>query len=141
MGRFVHIPPSDPSDQFQNNYDLPWWKDHKLHDPKLWIGMLSNKTRRIRIVNMLTKDEHTLEVCSEDTLDQIKDKYTAYNWHAGSYVWKRLNAGEMQVMDMSKTLEENGVEDEGEELEGLGLDPADFVPGLALYFKDDLSLA
>ena len=37
-------------------------QDHQTHDPKLWIGMLSQRTRRIRIVNMLTKDEHTLEV-------------------------------------------------------------------------------
>ncbi len=26
MGRFVHIPPSDPSDDFGSDFDLPWWK-------------------------------------------------------------------------------------------------------------------
>ena len=26
MGRFVHIPPSDPSDDFASDFDLPWWK-------------------------------------------------------------------------------------------------------------------
>mmetsp|Transcript_41562 Transcript_41562/g.131016 ORF Transcript_41562/g.131016 Transcript_41562/m.131016 type:complete len:93 (-) Transcript_41562:19-297(-) len=38
------------------------WKDHESAEPKYWVGMLSKKTRMIRIVNMLTKDEHTVEV-------------------------------------------------------------------------------
>lgn len=41
--------------------------------------MLSDKIRRIRIVNMLTKDEHTIEVCGEDPLEEIKNKYLKYN--------------------------------------------------------------
>jgi len=45
---------------------------------------------QIRIVNMLTKDENTVEVCAEDTVNQISNKYLVYNKHAGSYTWKRL---------------------------------------------------
>ncbi len=49
-------------------------------NPKFWVGMLSQKRiRKVRLVNMLTKDEHTIEVCAEDTLEQIKDKYLVYN--------------------------------------------------------------
>mmetsp|Transcript_41561 Transcript_41561/g.131013 ORF Transcript_41561/g.131013 Transcript_41561/m.131013 type:complete len:95 (-) Transcript_41561:466-750(-) len=58
------------------------WKDHESAEPKYWVGMLSKKTRMIRIVNMLTKDEHTVEVCSEDILEQIQSKYLMHNKHA-----------------------------------------------------------
>mmetsp|Transcript_38151 Transcript_38151/g.90139 ORF Transcript_38151/g.90139 Transcript_38151/m.90139 type:complete len:236 (-) Transcript_38151:101-808(-) len=144
MGRFLHVPPSDPTDDFETDFDLPWWKDHEAEEPQYWVGMLSSKTRQVRIVNMLTKDEHTLEVCAEDTLEQIQGKYLLYNKHAASYAWKRLPDDldkEMVVLDMQKTLEENGVKDESEEYEELGMDDDYYIPSLHLYFKDDLSVA
>ncbi|EKX41785.1 hypothetical protein GUITHDRAFT_88327 [Guillardia theta CCMP2712] len=145
MGRFLHIPPSDPSMDFNTDFDLPWWKDHESAEPKYWVGMLSKKTRMIRIVNMLTKDEHTVEVCSEDILEQIQSKYLMHNKHAASYTWKRLPRPgvekEMVVLDMKKTLEQNGVVDESEEFEELGLDDDYFIPSLHLYYKDDLTVA
>jgi len=48
MGRFLHVPPSDPSDAFDTNFELPWWKDHIEKEPKYWVGMLSQA--RIRKV-------------------------------------------------------------------------------------------
>ena len=108
MGRFLHIPTTSPSDDFATDFELPWWKDHESEEPQYWVGMLSQRTRKIRIVNMLTKDEHTLEVCSEDTVDQIQSKYFVYNQHAASYVWKRLpnqdEGKDMVVLDMAKNL-------------------------------------
>ena len=143
MGRFLHIPPSNPTDDFVTDFDLPWWMDHQSAEPQYWIGMLSQQTRKIRIVNMLTKDEHTLEVCSEDTVKQIQGKYQPYNQHAGSYAWKRLpNPGEgkdMIVLDMAKTLNGNKMRDEAEDFEDLGLDDDYYVPSIHLYFKDDLT--
>mmetsp|Transcript_46802 Transcript_46802/g.117264 ORF Transcript_46802/g.117264 Transcript_46802/m.117264 type:complete len:237 (+) Transcript_46802:80-790(+) len=143
MGRFLHIPPSDPSDNFQTDFGLPWWMDHLEQEPKYWLGMLSQKrVRRVRIVNMLTKDEHTIEVCAEDTVDQISDKYLVYNSHAQSYTWKRLPTNgtkDMIVLDMTKTLEDNGLVDEGDEFEELGIDEDYYVPSVHLYFKDDLT--
>ena len=50
---------------------------------------------------MLTKDEHVLEVCSEETLGQIRARYLSRNAHAHSYTWKHLR----RVLDMNKTLE------------------------------------
>jgi len=144
MGRFLHIPPSNPTDDFETDFDLPWWLDHLAEEPKYWVGRLSQRTRKIRIVNMLTKDEHTLEVCAEDTVEQIQNKYLAYNAHAASYVWKRLpNGGEgkdMILLDMSKTLDANLLRDEAEEFEELGMDDDSFVPSIHLYYKDDLTV-
>eukprot|EP00290_Baffinella_frigidus_P006108 CAMPEP_0180133432 /NCGR_PEP_ID=MMETSP0986-20121125/9541_1 /TAXON_ID=697907 /ORGANISM="non described non described, Strain CCMP2293" /LENGTH=234 /DNA_ID=CAMNT_0022073557 /DNA_START=128 /DNA_END=832 /DNA_ORIENTATION=+ len=145
MGRFLQIPPSDPTDDFQTDFELPWWMDHKRGEAsQYWVGMLSAKTRPIRIVNMLTKDEHTLEVCSEDTLAQIEEKYLKYNMHAASYTWKRIpdgGAADMQLLDMAKNLEGNGVRDESGEYEDLGMDEDYYTPSLHLYFKDDLTVA
>ena len=52
------------------------------------IGQLSKTTRKIRVVNTLTTQDDLLEVCSEETLLEIQDRYTDYNKHAGSYTWK-----------------------------------------------------
>lgn len=34
-GRFIHVPPSDPT-EWSTDYDLPWWKD-----PKYIIGKVN----------------------------------------------------------------------------------------------------
>ncbi len=53
-----------------------------------------------------------------------------------------LGGGELfKPLDMSKTLEENGVADEVDELTRLGLDPSEFIPVVQIYFKDDLTVA
>ena len=57
MGRFIHIPPRCPSTDWANDFGRPWWKDDSY-----CIGLLSNKTRKIRIINTLTSQEQILEV-------------------------------------------------------------------------------
>lgn len=42
---------------------------------------------------------------------------------------------------MAKTLEENGIIDESEELRELGIDFDDYIPAIHLYFNDDLTIA
>ena len=54
------------------------------------IGSLTSKTRKIKLVNMLTKHEDTLEVAQEETINEILDRYLEINQHAASYTWKRL---------------------------------------------------
>ena len=49
--------------------------------------------------------------------------------------------GAFRPLDMTKTLEENGVKDEDEEFEELGMDPREFMPVLHVYFNDDLTVA
>ena len=51
--------------------------------------------------------------------------------------------GQLQfvTLDLDKTLAENGVADESDEFERLGLPVDDYVPVLHLYFGDDLTVA
>lgn len=130
-GRFVHIPPSDPSAQYVSSIDTPWWKDKKYE-----CGKLSAKSRKIKIVNVLTEQEGELSVCAEETLEEIRTRYLTYNAHALSYTWKRLG----RPLDMSKTLEDNGIVDESEEFSRLGMDEADHIPTLHIYYNDDLTV-
>lgn len=59
-----------------------------LQNPDFVIGSLSRRTRKINVVNTLTRDKHLLEVASEETLLEIQDRYTDCNKHAESYTWK-----------------------------------------------------
>ena len=56
-GRFVHIPPPYPDTNWANDFGRPWWKD----DGYL-VGILSAKTRFIKIINTLTSQEQVIEV-------------------------------------------------------------------------------
>ena len=58
-----------------------------------------------------------------------------YNSHSQSYTWKYLG----KVMDMNKTLEENGVAELSDEFYNLSIDQHEFVPELQVYFNDDLT--
>jgi hypothetical protein len=91
----------------------------------------------IRIVNTLTKHDNTIEVASEENINEILDRYLEINAHAASYTWKRLG----KVLDMARSLEANGIIDDSEEMKRLGLPLEDYVPALHLYFNDDLTIA
>lgn len=56
---------------------------------------------------MLTHHDTILEVrlrssqvCSEETINEILDRYMEFNEHAASYTWKRLK----RPLDMDKNL-------------------------------------
>jgi hypothetical protein len=131
-GRFVHVPPSEPSAEWAMDFGKPWWKDQRYE-----LGILSKKTRNIRIVNTLTSQEHTIEICGEETLNQILERYLPYNKHAGSYTWKYDSKG----LDMTGTLEDNCIVDDEEDLDALCIDPEQWTPAIHLYFNDDLTEA
>uniref|UniRef100_A0A7S1M8Y6 Cytochrome b5 domain-containing protein 1 n=1 Tax=Neobodo designis TaxID=312471 RepID=A0A7S1M8Y6_NEODS len=134
FGRFVHVPTLRADTTVDATYELPWWMD-----PTFVIGELTKKSRKVRIINTLNGHETMLEVCSEETLQEILNRYLAINAHAASYTWKRIDT-ETRVLDMAKTLDENGIGDESDEFEALGL-PADFyIPAVHLYFNDDLTV-
>ncbi|NP_001017684.1 cytochrome b5 domain-containing protein 1 [Danio rerio] len=128
-GRFIHIPPPCPRTDWANNFGKPWWKDNRYE-----VGLLSAKTRWIRIINTLTSQEQKLEVCSEESLDEILHRYLFYNSHAASYTWKLSGIN----LDMSKTLSENGIPEEDEFYCG-SPDCNLFSPSICLYFNDDLT--
>ena len=77
------------------------------------------------------------QVCSEEILSEIQDRYLKYNAHAASYTWKYNGRN----LDMNKTLQENGVIDESEEFYKLRMNNEQFLPALHLYFNDDLTEA
>uniref|UniRef100_UPI00398EA53A cytochrome b5 domain-containing protein 1 n=1 Tax=Pristiophorus japonicus TaxID=55135 RepID=UPI00398EA53A len=129
-GRFIHIPPPLPQSDWFNDFGQPWWQD-----PKYEVGFLSVKTRQIRIINTLTSQEQVIEVCSEETMNDILERYLAYNAHAASYTWKYNG----EVLHMERTLAENGIEDEDETLDSLDMEPDDFRQSILLYFNDDLT--
>eukprot|EP00758_Cryptobia_borreli_P004690 Tbor_TRINITY_DN4522_c1_g1::TRINITY_DN4522_c1_g1_i4::g.15839::m.15839 len=125
-----------PDSKIDRNYELPWWQD-----PQYEIGQLTCKSCKLRIVNTLTGNEVTVEVCSEETLSEIMiHRYMAVNAHAASYTWKRHDLDSSWTLDMQKTLEENGIKDESEEFESLGLSSDHYIPAVHLYFNDDLTV-
>lgn len=132
QGRFLHVPPATPRSDWRNDYGTPWWKDEKYV-----IGSLTSKTRKIRIINTLTQQEHMLEVPQEETLAEIRERYLAYNKHAGSYRWKRVG----KILDMNKTLQENGIKDEQDTFVEHGMQDDFYVPAIHLHFIDDLTVA
>ena len=109
-----------------------WWKDNRYK-----IGNLSKKIRKIRIINTLTKQDDVISVGSEETINEILDRYKEINEHAESYTWKRLQ----RVLDMELTLEENDIPDETDEFLSLDLDPECYIPAIHIYFNDDLTEA
>uniref|UniRef100_A0A0B6XYA4 Cytochrome b5 domain-containing protein 1 n=1 Tax=Arion vulgaris TaxID=1028688 RepID=A0A0B6XYA4_9EUPU len=131
-GRFVHIPPPYPDSGWANDFGLPWWKDDAYS-----VGILSNKTRLIKIINTLASQEQVIEVCSEETMTEIQVRYMKHNAHAGSYTWKY----EGRNLDMTKTLQENGIQDEDDEFYELRMNEETYLHAIHLYFNDDLTEA
>jgi hypothetical protein len=58
-------------------------------------------------------------------------RYKKYNAHAEGYTWKRLG----NILDMSKTLEENEIPDEAIALKDVGMNPDDWLPEIHLHFR------
>lgn len=104
------------------------------------MGRLTARARWIEIVNVLTQQRHSLEVCAEETLEEIQARYLRLNAHAASYTWKYLDEDEFVPLQMKQTLDENGIVDEAPLLEQFDMDAQQFKPILHLYFNDDLTV-
>ncbi len=126
------MPPVGPEETWKSDFILPWWEDERFV-----VGKLTRQTRKVRIINTLTRHDDRLEVACEETLNEILDRYLVINSHAYSYTWKRLG----KPLDMAKTLDENGIMDDTRELQELGMPIDDYVPGIHLYFNNDLTVA
>jgi hypothetical protein len=137
-GRFPHIPPTAvPTTGWAPPNSPPWWQN-----PSFVVGRLSPQPRQVRVVNTLTSHEHLLDVGAEQTVAEIAAKYLEFNAHSRGYVWKVLMpGGAITPLDMERTLVENGVEDDVEEREQLGLHGDEFLTHLLLYFADGLTVA
>ena len=134
-GRYLHIPSTSASSDAQSEvapFKIPWW----FNSEEYMIGRLTKKVRQINIMNTLTKEEVILDVCSEENMNEILDRYMLNNFHAASYTWKRLG----KCLDMKMTLAENGIPDDTKECLMLGIDPEEYIPTIHLYFDDDLTI-
>ena len=133
LGRYLHIPPICPDSKWDpDSFSTPWWKDQSLR-----IGTLTQKTRKLRIINLYTNDDDVIDVCCEETLNEILDRYIDLNEHAASYTWKRLG----RPLDMDRNLKENDIPDETEEFVDLNIDEHYYIPAVHLYYNDDLTVA
>ena len=131
-GRFLHVPPVGPDSEWNStSFVMPWWEDERFV-----VGSLTREVRLVRIINTLTRHDDRLEVACEETINEILDRYLAINSHAASYTWKRMGA----VLDMAKTLDQNGIKDDTKELQDLGMPIEEYVPGIHLYYNDDLTI-
>ena len=103
-------------------------KNKKIKDNQYF-----NRTRRYNRSILIIK----IKVCSEETINEILDRYKEINDHAESYTWKRLQ----RHLDMEHSLIDNDIPDETDEYINLEIDPDDYVPAIHLYFNDDLTEA
>lgn len=131
-GRFSHVPPPFPASDWANDFGKPWWKDDK-YSP----GILSAKTRFLNIINGLTLQKQIVEVCAEENMFEILQRYLKYNAHAASYTWKY----DCKVLDMNKTLSENGIPDDDADFYTLRMRDDQFLQSVILYYNDDLTEA
>jgi hypothetical protein len=126
------VPPVGPESDW-NTTDLlaPWWEDKRFI-----VGALTTEVRVVRVINTLTRHDNKIECCKEETMNEILDRYLAINCHAASYTWKRTG----KVLDMDKTLDQNGIHDDKAELQELGMSVEEYIPGIHLYYNDDLTI-
>ncbi|KAK4876040.1 hypothetical protein RN001_012462 [Aquatica leii] len=127
-GPIPHVNPTVPSTEWRP-IKCPWWQD-----PQYEVGLLSKRVRPIRIRNMLTFQEITVNVCREDSITRIAERYSIYNSDPLSYTWRYSNYN----LDMEKNLDENGVMDERDAFTDLGLPQNIYIPPLMIYYNDDL---
>ncbi|KAK9837557.1 hypothetical protein WJX74_000124 [Apatococcus lobatus] len=137
QGRFIHVPPSNPSSYWDGSFLTPWWSDDQY-----CVGRLTARVLQVLVRNVLAEDTHVLEVPEEETMQEIQQRYHSINRHAGSYIWTALpqqaaTTASLQftMLDMTKTLHENRVF--GAAPTPAGVD--EHIPTLNLYWTDDLT--
>jgi len=131
-GRFLHVAPPEPVNNWDTDFGTPWWDDAKYVK-----GLLSKRKRNIRVVNNLTGHDHVLDVCAEDTLEDIQGRYLRYNQHAAGYTWKHKG----RPLNMQKTLHENDIEDAVEQFAAVDVHDDPYIPAVHLDYNDELTIA
>ena len=76
-----------------------------------------------------------MEVAGEETVGDIKQRWISDYGGGNGYVMKVRG----QVLELDKTLDQNGLVDERAEMEELGMNCRDFIPVIHLYFDDQIS--
>ncbi|KAJ1526824.1 hypothetical protein ONE63_008392 [Megalurothrips usitatus] len=109
----------------------PWWRD-----PARVRGLLTARPRPIRIVDALTGLQVLLSVCSEDSLARVLQRCDAFDSDEARYECVRADDADGRPLDRSRTLLENGIEDERDLFVDLGLPEDLYVPALMLVRRD-----
>lgn len=68
--------------------------------------------RRVRIINTITRKIVSMNVCEEDSIQKIQEKYSIrFNRNADSYTWRKTSshATTSGYLFMDKTLTQNGM--------------------------------
>lgn len=68
-------------------------------------------------------------------MKEILNRYLKYNAHAESYTWKY----DCNVLDMDKTLTENGIVDDDPDFYILRMRDDQYLQSVILYYNDDLT--
>ena len=132
QGRFLHVPPENPSTEYRTDITDPWWCDNQYV-----VGYLSKDERRVNFRNTLTGAENIIEVSGEERLFEIQERVKAQiNNHSGGYIW-RYNGVKL---DMYKTLDGNGIVARAEDLAKAGMNENDWIPVINMIFADDLTV-
>ncbi|XP_017775365.1 PREDICTED: cytochrome b5 domain-containing protein 1 [Nicrophorus vespilloides] len=127
-GRIPDVEVQVPATRWQPLDRKPWWKD-----PKYEVGLLTKKVRPIRIINPLFGLEVHMNVCCEDTVLRIKERYSIFNSDANIYLWRYMD----NVLNDELTLEENGIIDETDRFGSVGLSPTFYVPAIMIFYNDE----
>ena len=128
-GPYPHLPPEWPSSDYATCVECVWWEDERL-----CVGRLASSVRDVRLVNTLTGQDDCMEVAGEETVADIKRRWQSEYGGGGGYV---LKVGG-RVLELDKTLEQNGLADERADMEELGMNCRDFIPVIHLYFDDQI---
>ncbi|CAB3370896.1 Hypothetical predicted protein [Cloeon dipterum] len=108
-----------------------WWKNKDLQ-----VGVITKKQRTVRIINTLTDTMTTLECCTEDSLQKIKDRYSALGFDVShsAFTWMSFLTG--KELDLEKTLDENNIPDESAHFEELCLPDDLHIPSILLFYNN-----
>lgn len=77
INRYLHIPATLPGMDDEPTDSIVWWRNKNYV-----IGKLTSKSRKIRIINMLTHHTDIIEVPTEETIEEIQQRYKLVNDHA-----------------------------------------------------------
>lgn len=117
MNNVPVFPPAFEKESDDNDF---WWCEENYV-----IGKITCTERRVRIINSLTQKTVSMNVCEEDSIDKIKQKYAKlFNRNADNYVWRKISSSDPKPghLFMDKTLTQNDIP--FEKHEKLGLPPA-----------------
>lgn len=128
-GRIPDVLPQVPTVSWRPLEGKPWWKNEEYQ-----VGLLTKRVRPIRIINTLIRKEVSMNVCCEDTIRRIMERYSIFCSNPSSYTWRYADKN----LEVDKTMEQNGIPDERDKFTDLGLPQNLYVPGVLLYYNDDL---